>query len=987
MGRGAAQVHDADYATGPGGTTTSITDNGGAAGGQRGGWGRMARIEDRQWNSLLPISGRTVASQGARGSKQTLSVLVLSNHFNFQEIYLSQNYRLCNARDWLERQDTTVASATDCQTQSERATVGSKAAPEASVERAVARPRRKAAAPATTRQLRPRAGAPRSPSMDSSASRPPRTPAAGRSRSATPFPAHDLDPDADALFGDIDGDKEDNEEEMDLERIGDRRGAVTSPERGRYKPDRLQILDSDDSEPEDDYEETEKRKERDRRQKVSPATTIEDEDKEDEVEFDQQEEADALSTQYHGLIKELAAKHGNSSQTIERYLGTILKPHREKSAWNHYQGYFRAADGGAREKPADMEPSEWTGVVSAEYHKALRDAGIDPESKPTTEQVLDALPHLKKWVADNRSAVIDYRIDSGVFAGDVNKVAGMLTKMCTLAYDELGVHAFGYIVDPVGGESRSFGGSEATTTLKLQGGLDQKKLIKTYEHKLGIIQAQLEKDGSLADGEEGPSPPSHWVSDTWNRDKGRAFIKDCLVEDQVKIEIERGDLDAIEEGAVKYQMSWTWSDHAFQKQLRIENWPTAMAADGRYPKQSFQQTSFGNSDLKAIIPAMEKARGNAKYEDDKVDAAKALRIVEWTEAEKLLPLEEQGDVVLVKAIDGQALVKVSDSKKFVVKCRKTGRGRGAKGTAKPPKIKERPRSSSVVKRGAKRDRSSDGFSTPSAKDTAPSSPIQPSPKRPRHEPPPSRHTYSPPPFAARARPFAALPPSFPPSFPPDRQAPFGRPGSRTAPYDAAYPERGRAGPSNLPPGRYGGYDDEQQGRSYDDDLRYRGGYNDYEYGQDRRLGTAAQLGRPRPHYGYDSNGYHEPGYGRAAPYAREYEYHGAGALAVIYTQKVVELARVTVQQLYQPNFPNSPYYSVFEGGPLPARSHHLVITIPRSFPPPPPPPPPPPHRKSTHHGGGRLSRFPIRLRPPDPAPPADPALPAHPAPLRSMLYA
>ncbi|KAJ7602011.1 hypothetical protein DFH06DRAFT_1351770 [Mycena polygramma] len=764
--------------------------------------------------------------------------------------------------------------------------------------------------PATTRQLRPRAGAPRSPSMDSSASRPPRTPAAGRSRSATPFPAHDLDPDADALFGDIDGDKEDNEEEMDLDelvntppprtesvgarsrshsptphgrprsrtpRAGDRRGAVTSPERGRYKPDRPQILDSDDSEPEDDYEETEKRKERDRRQKVSPATTIEDEDKEDEVEFDQQEEADALSTQYHGLIKELAAKHGNSSQTIERYLGTILKPHREKSAWNHYQGYFRAADGGAREKPADMEPSEWTGVVLAEYHKALRDAGIDPESKPTTEQVLDALPHLKKWVADNRSAVIDYRIDSGAFAGDVNKVAGMLTKMCTLAYDELGVHAFGYIVDPVGGESRSFGGSEATTTLKLQGGLDQKKLIKTYEHKLGIIQAQLEKDGSLADGEEGPSPPSHWVSDTWNRDKGRAFIKDCLVEDQVKIEIERGDLDAMEEGAVKYQMSWTWSDHAFQKQLRIENWPTAMAADGRYPKQSFQQTSFGNSDLKAIIPAMEKARGNAKYEDDdKVDAAKALRVVEWTEAEKLLPLEEQGDVVLVKAIDGQALVKVSDSKKFVVKCGKTGRGRGAKGTAKPPKIKERPRSSSVVKRGAKRDRSSDGFSTPSAKDTAPSSPIQPSPKRPRHEPPPSRHTYSPPPFAARARPFAALPPSFPPSFPPDRQAPFGRPGSRTAPYDAAYPERGRAGPSNLPPGRYGGYDDEQQGRSYDDDLRYRGGYNDYEYGQDRRLGTAAQLGRPRPHYGYDSNGYHEPGYGRAAPYAREYEYHGAG---------------------------------------------------------------------------------------------------------------
>ncbi|KAJ7605599.1 hypothetical protein DFH06DRAFT_1150452 [Mycena polygramma] len=281
----------------------SITDNGGAAGGQRGGWGRMAAHRRQTMEFSASHIGRTVASQArAAANKRSPSSF-------FQTTSTSKKY--------ISRKTTDSAMPATrskgkippspvpptVKRKAKRATVGSKAAPEASVERAVARPRRKAAAPATTRQLRPRAGAPRSPSMDSSASRPPRTPAAGRSRSATPFPAHDLDPDADALFGDIDGDKEDNEEEMDLDelvntppprtesvgarsrshsptprgrprsrtpRAGDRRGAVTSPERGRYKPDRPQILDSDDSEPEDDYEETEKRKERDRRQKVSP---------------------------------------------------------------------------------------------------------------------------------------------------------------------------------------------------------------------------------------------------------------------------------------------------------------------------------------------------------------------------------------------------------------------------------------------------------------------------------------------------------------------------------------------------------------------------------------------------------------------------------------------------------------------------------------------------------------------------------------------
>jgi hypothetical protein len=100
----------------------------------------------------------------------------------------------------------------------------------------------------------------------------------------------------------------------------------------------------------------------------------------------------------------------------------------------------------------------------------------------------------------------------------------------------------------------------------------------------------------------------------------------------VGIEIARGDLKAEDEAARKYQMSWTWADHAFAKQVRIENWPDSMAADRRFPKQGFQQTAFSTSDLKEIIPPLEKAQGNPKYTNNSaVKVEKCLRVVEWTE--------------------------------------------------------------------------------------------------------------------------------------------------------------------------------------------------------------------------------------------------------------------------------------------------------------------------------------------------------------------
>lgn len=60
-------------------------------------------------------------------------------------------------------------------------------------------------------------------------------------------------------------------------------------------------------------------------------------------------------------------------------------------------------------------------------------------------------------------------------------------SQCSTAFDQLKVHAFGWVIDPTNGENRMFCGSEAVTRMRSQGGADLKKQAKDYEHKLGYV--------------------------------------------------------------------------------------------------------------------------------------------------------------------------------------------------------------------------------------------------------------------------------------------------------------------------------------------------------------------------------------------------------------------------------------------------------------------------------------------------------------------
>ncbi|KAJ7429921.1 hypothetical protein B0H11DRAFT_2264659 [Mycena galericulata] len=314
-------------------------------------------------------------------------------------------------------------------------------------------------------------------------------------------------------------------------------------------------------------------------------------------------DADALWTQFLQAVNDLAEQHGKTPQSIHQYIGSINRARREKSGWNLFQTWYTSPTGGGMTKPSDMPPQDWTQQVGDEYHKRLHEAGLNPDDKHTTADVLQALPWLKKYAEEQREAIVEFRIDQGAFAGDINKFCTLLTQLCTTGHTELGVHPFGWVIDTKAGQNRAFSGSEAVARLREHQGLDLKKTMKEYEHKIGMMEVNLKKvnaagstsdTGGVPPDTGGVSPATAWPSASKNRDLARQWVKDQLVQDQVQLERARdpeADVDAS-----RYHMHWNWADHGFLKQFRIENWPDDMAAEGLFPSKNFAQTKFGNGD-------------------------------------------------------------------------------------------------------------------------------------------------------------------------------------------------------------------------------------------------------------------------------------------------------------------------------------------------------------------------------------------------------
>ncbi|KAJ7111121.1 hypothetical protein C8R46DRAFT_1052148 [Mycena filopes] len=505
------------------------------------------------------------------------------------------------------------------------------------------------------------------------------------------------------------------------------------------------------------------------------------------------EQAQKLLTDYNDALAALARAHGKDVNVLQRYLGMSSKQLRKKVPWNGFQGFLTAPDGRDMHKPEEMDPSAWTTYTADLWKKELRSVGLDPAAKPDAATIFAAMPWLKTWMDKNRAEVVDFRVEVGAFPADVNKFATSLSKLCAQGYEQLGGHAFGQIIDTGNGNNAFFGGSEAVSRLRQQDATYSKKVLKEYEHKLGLIASRIQREAAGDDVVDDDTPLTRWVSDKerWDRDHGRGFVKDRLIAGQVAIEQARGTYNPDDD----YPMHWSWADHAFERHMAIVNWPDSMAR--RFPGNGFTQTSLSNSDLQLIVPGLERAMGNVKWANKAVAApSKTVSVVEWSQDDKDRDVADQGEVPLVTTVTGIVLLKVSDSKKFIkqtggkVTKKRRERARspsndGDDDTAVPP-----PKPKKSVK-------SKSSHSRP----PPPSPPPSPSPPPP---PPPARHPRAPSRVAPEAGP-SSLPPHQgqyypPPGAPPPQSMPHQPypyyPGPQQPYIDPRY---SWAGPPSFPP--------------------------------------------------------------------------------------------------------------------------------------------------------------------------------------------
>ncbi|KAJ7605717.1 hypothetical protein DFH06DRAFT_1348567 [Mycena polygramma] len=383
--------------------------------------------------------------------------------------------------------------------------------------------------------------------------------------------------------------------------------------------------------------------------------------------------------EYEGKVEGLAVRLHKPSSVLWRIVGSEPRHVRQTSAWNMFQAWLYSPNGGKHTADKNLTAQERSAYDKAAYVKALKDAGLDADTHPTTSAVVKKMPWLADWYKELEAAILADQSDKGARKRGITAVAREATSLGERAYKDLNLHVCGYIIDTDGG-SKAFGSSPAFQLMKQRYDTQMRKTLKEYESRIHVLQMELEGASAAAvlkDRERQVDLPSNtaYKNSADARDAKRKFIKDRLIQDILAIMVARGDISLEDASAHTLDMKWTsWDDFAFSNQLRLENWDDEMAGRQAYPHRGFSLTKFSAEDIKRIVPKMEarlrlnqtvdEQEADSVMEDVDVDADEALRIVAWEDDECTQPLEEQANIGLLTTVSGKTLLTVSDSKKW-----------------------------------------------------------------------------------------------------------------------------------------------------------------------------------------------------------------------------------------------------------------------------------------------------------------------------------
>ncbi|KAF8210241.1 hypothetical protein K438DRAFT_1752990 [Mycena galopus ATCC 62051] len=370
----------------------------------------------------------------------------------------------------------------------------------------------------------------------------------------------------------------------------------------------------------------------------------------------------ALEAEFMQGVEDLAVECGKSSSTLHCALGTSVKAVRASSAWNVWESYF-AEEGPDAEEKKKMNKGEFAKLAREEFYKACKiDDDFTKEMCSDSEAVFERLPFLLEWKKKIQTHAIL----------DLQKNGNFKT---TLQRETLPLTQLGFVIDPQGDGSFAFGGDDDFKELRKMQHFNLNQQIKDQEHIFGLIDMRKRGLAPLI------APPNLGAQDNEKvRDTSRRQLTAILVKQLCKVLMPDADvvltrfpgLRCYEAGILSgkdlelagFQMKWgpKFIDSARLSQCCIMNYPAALNKIHQViGTTTFDMKKIKSVDFAAFMPALVAANAGKDGADEDDEDNDVMAIMPWTDAEKELALDEQGEVGVVIDVHGKILVAVKHS--------------------------------------------------------------------------------------------------------------------------------------------------------------------------------------------------------------------------------------------------------------------------------------------------------------------------------------
>ncbi|KAK7444538.1 hypothetical protein VKT23_015216 [Stygiomarasmius scandens] len=368
-------------------------------------------------------------------------------------------------------------------------------------------------------------------------------------------------------------------------------------------------------------------------------------------------ELEVAAYEFETRLHELARKYQKSMGSLLQAAGYGFKTHRKDSTWNDFQAFQTKKNG---EKPKSNETlQQFVARMSTEYKKIMKsELGDNWKNVDHRRELAKKLG----WVGYAQQAREEMAIEerqSGVKVLTMRRCIDEFMKVAQMCYTVYGLILVGQLHDLNNhNRSKMFGWGLEYDRMLLSERTAFTKALKATAAKLRTCRDELE-----AGLEEDPAKSE--LLREYNTGPDKVAVLRPLLPKLFKL-----DMASATGGAVK-NMKWkTFPSVAHIHQVRMIDYPKDLAVIGAKGKGLISHArDLDLPTLKDMIaPRMrcytvQRKPQSTLTEDDRsilFGSYHGTRIVPWTEEEKALPLEQQGEVPLISDIDGYPLVTVKD---------------------------------------------------------------------------------------------------------------------------------------------------------------------------------------------------------------------------------------------------------------------------------------------------------------------------------------